>query len=96
MASFAHSQHLSQLYIRERAERAEVSFQYTAYTVELFARLGRLVTAAVRPTLQRWMAAHQQAVQDRMFWQLALTDPRVMAELRAMRDRADQEGIGRR
>ena len=96
MASFAHSQHLSQYYVRERAERAEVSFQYAAYTVELFARLGRLVIAAVRPTLQRWMAAHQQAVQDRMFWQLALTDPRVMAELRAMRDRAEQESIGRR
>jgi hypothetical protein len=57
---------------------------------ELLAGVAKAIAASVRRTLQRWAKAHRQAVQDRMFWELALTDPRVMAELRAINDHAEQ------
>ena len=89
MASFAHVEHPSQQFVRVRAEIAEQGFQHMAFTIDQLARLARRIAASVQPTLQRWAAAHQQAVQDRVLWQLALTDRRVMAELRAMHDHAE-------
>ncbi len=91
MASIAHAQRLSHYDLRERAERAETSFRHISFTVEQLGRIARRVGS----TLHRWAAAHQQRVQDRLFWELALTDPRVMSELRAIQDHAEQPGAGR-
>jgi hypothetical protein len=85
MASLAHP---SQQYIEVRHDIAVQGHQHMEFTLEMLARLGRWVTALVGPTLKRWAVAHQQRVQDRLFWELALRDPRVMSELRAMKDRA--------
>lgn len=63
---------------------AEHLSYYRSSTGEPLARLAR----PIRSWFQRWAAAHHQKVQDRMFWELALTDPRVMGELQAIRDRA--------
>jgi hypothetical protein len=87
-ATLAHPQ--QQHYLAVRAELAAQSYQHTSFTIELLAGLGKRVVQAVGPTLQRWAAAHRQRVEDRLFWELALTDPRVMDDLRAMRDHADQ------
>jgi hypothetical protein len=74
-------------------ERIMASFAHVEHPSqhgELFAGVVKAIAASVRRTLQRWAKAHRQAVQDRMFWELALTDPRVMAELRAINDHAEQ------
>lgn len=89
MASFAHVEHPSEQFLRVRAEIAEQGFQHMSFTIEQLARLAKRIAASVKPRLQRWVAAHQQAAQDRIFWELALTDRRVMAELRAMHDHAE-------
>jgi hypothetical protein len=57
---------------------------------ELLARFATGIASSVRRTFQGWAKAHRQAVQDRMFWELAMTDPRVMAELHAIVDHAEQ------
>jgi hypothetical protein len=85
MAGLAHA-HPSQHHLAMRAEVAARSYQDTSLTIELFARLGQRIVGLIR----RWATAHRQAVQDRLFWELALGDPRVMDDLRAMRDRAEQ------
>lgn len=85
MASFAHP---SQQTSAVRHEIAAQGRQPVEFTLEMLARLGRQVVAFAGPTLKRWAVAHQQRVQDRMFWELALRDPRVMSELRAMKDHA--------
>lgn len=91
MASFAHAAHPSQHYLMVRAEVAAQGFDHMEFTIDLVARFARRVAASVKSTVQRWAAAHQQAVHDRMLWELALTDPRMMAELRAIIDRAESE-----
>lgn len=85
MASYAHP---SQQYSAVRHDIAVQGHQHMEFTLEMLARLGRLVVAFVGPTFKRWAVAHQQRVQDRMFWELALRDPRVMSELHAMKDHA--------
>ena len=91
MASFAHAQHPSHSeWIR--AQIAAQGSQHLDFTMEQLARLAKRVAAAVRPTLQRWADAHRQAAQDRIFWQLALTDHRVMDEIIGMQARAEAEG----
>jgi len=95
MASFAHA-HPSQQYIMVRKELAVQGFQHVEFTIDLLTRFAKRIAASVRPTLQRWAAAHRQAVQDRMFWELALTDHRVMAELHAIKDYAESRGTGYR
>lgn len=47
-------------------------------------RLSLVLAAAAR----RWAEAHARAVQDRIMWELALSDSRVMADLRAAHARA--------
>lgn len=85
MSSLAHTQRLSHYDVRERAERAEVGYQHLSFTIELLARFAKRIASSIR----RWTAAHQQRVQDRLFWELALTDPRVMGELQAIRDHVE-------
>jgi hypothetical protein len=82
--------HPSQRYLALRAEVAAESYQHTSITIELVTRLGRRIVEAVGPTLKRWAAAHRQRVEDRLFWELTMTDRRLMDDLRAMRDHADQ------
>jgi hypothetical protein len=89
MASIAYAAHPQQHYLMVRAEVATQGYQHMSFTIELLAGLGRLAVAFVRPPLQRWAAAHRQAVQDRVFWELALTDHRMMAELHAIKDYAE-------
>ena len=51
----------------------------------LMAAPARRVAAALRAGLKDWAAARRQAAQDEKFWDVALTDARVMAEIsRAM------------
>lgn len=90
MSSLAHTQRLSHYDVRERAERAEVGYQHLSFTIELLARVAKRIALAV----QRWTAAHHQRVQDRLFWELALTDSRVMSELQAIRDHAEPQRTG--
>ena len=80
MASLAHLEYPN------RQQVAEQSFQYTAFTIDLLARLGKWVVAP----LARWTVARREAAQDRIMWEFALTDHRVMDELRVLRDRAQQ------
>jgi|SRR5215208_428263 len=89
MASFAHVEHPSQHYVMVRTELAAQTYQHMSFTIELLTRLARRIVASVAHTIRRRAAAHRQAVQDRMFWELAMTDPRVMAELRAINDYAE-------
>jgi hypothetical protein len=95
MTSIAHAAHPSQHYLAVRAEVAAQGFDHMAYTIDLAVSFIKRIAASVKPTFQRWAAAHQQAVHDRMFWELALTDPRVMTELRAIIDRAEAVAAGR-
>ena len=44
--------------------------------------------AAIGPRIEKWSQAHHQAVQDRIFWELALSDRALMEELRAARARS--------
>lgn len=87
MASFARVEHPSQQYVMAR-ERAEVGFQHLAFTADLVGRFAARATAAVKTGFARWMEAHRRAVQDRVMWELALSDRRVMEEIRAIRDHA--------
>lgn len=86
MASFARVEHPSQQYVMAR-QRAEVGFQHLAFTAELVGQLA----ARVQSTFARWTEAHRRAVQDRVMWELALSDRRVMEEIRAIRDHAAAE-----
>lgn len=91
MASFAHAQHPSHSeWVRH--EIAAQGAQHIEFTVEQLARLAGRVIAAIKPALKRWADAHTQAAQDRIFWELALTDSRVMSDLIGMQSRAEAEG----
>jgi hypothetical protein len=94
MASFAHVAHPSQHYLAVRAELAAQAYQHTLFTIEFAVRLTKRIAASARHTLQGWAAARQQTVQDRIFWELALTDPRVMADLRAIKAHSEVNGSG--
>ena len=74
MASLAHAKYPSPYLIGAASPRAEPL---------------KRIAASVRHTLARWAAARRQAAEDRMFLELALTDPRMMAEIRAIEARAD-------
>jgi hypothetical protein len=87
-ASVAYA-HASDPSLKLRAVLAEQSFEYTAFTLDLLARFAKRATARIAQALKRWSAAHRQAVQDRIFWELALTDRRVMDEIRVMRAAAE-------
>ena len=91
MASFAHAQHPSH-HEWARAEIAAQGAQHIEFTVEQLVRLAKRVAAALKPTFKRWADAHRQAAQDRIFWELALTDRRVMDDLIAMQAKAEAEG----
>lgn len=75
--------------LKVRAVLAEQSFEHTLFTLEAAAQFAHRAAAAIGQALKRWSAAHRQAVQDRIFWELALTDPRVMAEIRAIQAHAE-------
>jgi len=94
MASLAHTGNPSLQYLMVRAELAQQSFQYTEFVIEMLTRLGQRVAALVGSTVHRMAAAHRQAVQDRMFWELALTDHRLMAELHAIQDYSESGQVG--
>jgi hypothetical protein len=94
MASIAHAAHPSQHYLMVRAEVAAQGFDHMAFTIDLLARFAKRIVASIETTHKRWAAARQQAIHDRMFWDLALTDPRVMAELRAIMDHAEAGDAG--
>ncbi|HXE51008.1 MAG TPA: hypothetical protein VN663_21710 [Ramlibacter sp.] len=96
MASIANTANPSLQYLMVRAELAQQSFEQVEFTIELLTRLVKSIVAAVRPAFKRWAAAHRQAVQDRMFCELALTDHRLMADLYAIKDYAESRGDGLR
>ena len=89
MASIAHAAHPSQHYLAVRAEVAAQGFDHMAFTIDLLARFAKGMAASIESTVRRWAAARRQAVHDRMFRELALTDPRVMAELHAIMARGE-------
>ena len=78
--------------LRLRALLAEQSFEHTRYTLDALARFAQRTAAAIGQSLKRWSAARRQAAQDRMFWELALTDPRMMAEINAIQAAAEWRG----
>jgi hypothetical protein len=86
MASIANTANPSLQYLMVRQELAQQSFEHVEFTIELLTRLGKRIAGLVGAAIQHWAAAHRQAVQDRMFWELALTDHRLMAELHAIKD----------
>jgi len=93
MASFAHTVHPSQRYPMARPHVAAApGFQHVLF--DLLVGVATLISGSVRDTFRRWSAARRQAAQDRLFWELALTDHRVMADLNAIRDYAESRGTG--
>ncbi|HXD40387.1 MAG TPA: hypothetical protein VN649_07475 [Ramlibacter sp.] len=90
MASFAHTAHPSRHYPAARAHVAAPGFQHVLF--DLLVGVATLVSNSVRDTYRGWAAARRQAAQDRMFWELAMTDHRVMAELNAIQDYAQARG----
>lgn len=48
----------------------------------------RILAQGLVDGLRRWNAARVRAADDRRLWEMALTDRRVMADLRCARDRA--------
>jgi hypothetical protein len=92
MANTAPAGHpLSYYYERARSERAaQVARQVSEATV-LLAGFARRAATAISSAFQRWSDAHQQAVQERVFWELASSDRRVMDELCVIRSRREQE-----
>ena len=90
MASFAHTAHSSQRYPMARAHVATPGFQHVLF--DLLVGVATLLSGSVKDTFRRWSAARRQAAQDRMFWELALADHRVMADLHAIKDYAESRG----
>jgi len=54
----------------------------------LLAVPARNLALGLREGLARWKVARREAAEDRRLWQMAVTDPRVMADIRCARDRA--------
>jgi hypothetical protein len=92
MASIANTANPSLQYLMVRQELAQQSFQHVEFTIELITRLVKQIAASASYVFKRWAAAHRQAVQDRMFWELALKDHRLMAELHAIKDYSESRG----
>jgi hypothetical protein len=93
MASFAYAEHPSQHFISmARAQLAAQSVQRISFTIEPLAQFAKRIAALAGPAIERWAAARHRAAEDRVYWQLALTDPRLMAELRAIQDHAESDG----
>ena len=88
MASIAHVAHPSQ---QLPIGRADVAWQRVEHIVFTFGRFA----ASVKRAAKRLVAAHRQSVEDRMFWELALTDHRLMSEIRAIEAHAEVQGAGR-
>lgn len=95
MSSIAHVAHPSQHQLAVRAELAAQAYQHSMFSIDLARRFAKRIAGSVVYTLQRWTAARRQAAQDRIFWELALTDPRVMADLHAINAHAELNGSGR-
>ena len=76
MASIAYSQHSTHNYGMARE-------------LERLGNVATQLTAKIEATFKRWADMHRRAVQDQIFWDLALADRRVMDDLRAMRDRSE-------
>jgi hypothetical protein len=94
MASIANTANPSLQYLMVRQELAQQSFEHVEFTIDLLTRFGKRVATLLGAAIQHWAAAHRQAVQDRMFWELALTDHRLMAELHAIKDYSESAGAG--
>jgi hypothetical protein len=61
-------------------------------SLAVLAAPARHAAAALRVGFRRWNAARKQAAEDDRFWQLALTDARVMADIsRAMNAGASRD-----
>jgi hypothetical protein len=95
MSSIAHVAYPSQHHLAVRAELATQAYQHSMFSIDLAVRFAERIAGLAVHTLQRWTAARRQAVQDRIFWELALTDPRVMADLHAIQAHAELDGSGR-
>lgn len=52
----------------------------------VFAAPARRAGAGLRNALARWQAARRQAADDRILWQAAMADARVMADIRVAMD----------
>ena len=85
MASFAHAEHPSPRYLRLRAEIAAQGHEHMSYVIDGAIAMVKRLVAGIGPRIEKWSAAHHQAVQDRIFWELALSDRAVMEEIRALR-----------
>jgi hypothetical protein len=88
MASFAHAEHPTQHYLRQRAEVAAQGHEHMSFVIDNVIAYVKRSIAAIGPRIEKWSEAHHQAVQDRIFWELALSDRALMEELRAARARS--------
>lgn len=88
-ASAAHLLHPADATLQRRTEVADLGHKHLTFTLQLLGALCRRTPDAVAMAFRRWSERHRQAVQDRIFWELALTDSRVMADLHAAQARAE-------
>lgn len=86
MSSLAHAQPSSQL--AQRVAIAAQGHEHMSFVIDNVIAAVRRWIAAIGPRLERWSEAHHRAVQDRIFWELALSDRVLMEEIRAARGRA--------
>jgi hypothetical protein len=86
MASFAHAEHPSQRHVR--TELAAQGHEHTSFVIDQATSFAKRIVAAIGSRIETWSEAHHRAVQDRIFWELALHDRAVMEEIKALRARS--------
>lgn len=92
MASFAHAEHPSQRYVRQRAQIAAQGHEHMSYVIDNTIAFAKRVVAGIGPRIEKWSEAHHQAVKDRIFWELAVTDRALMEELQCLRAKSPPAG----
>jgi hypothetical protein len=88
MASLAHAEHPTGHHARQRAEIAAQGHEHLSFVIDSVIAFVKRSSAAIGARIEKWSQAHHQAVQDRIFWELALSDHALMEELRAARARS--------
>ena len=89
MTSFVHTQYPTQHPGVDRIERTVETLRQVASDVQspnsavsaLIAPI-QLIARAIARRFNQWSKARHQAYQDQLMWERALSDPRLMAELR--------------
>lgn len=94
-ASITHANHHTDHVQQVRAELAEQSYQHTVFTVNLAVSAAKRAVAAVGQAIMRWAVAYEHTAQERIMRELALSHPKLVAEIRAARSTAAAEAARR-